>query len=160
MWRQIAGALAGLVPGYGILPKTAVAYGGTYVVGLIATRWYETGLLTEAERRRLMTEAASVARRAAETMVEQARATGGKAGALTQGGLNKAAQGAAAARARAGKVVHGARTATGAATGKAGARARQTARRLRGGGRKVARRSRPALTDDPGEQDRVEPAPD
>ena len=120
MWRQIAGTLAGLVPGYGILPKTAVAYGGTYVVGLIATRWYETGLLTEAERKRLMNEAASVARRAAETMVEQARTTGGRAGA----------------------------------------RAQRTARRLRDGSRKVMPRRRPATTDVPGEQDRVEPAPD
>ena len=47
VWRQIAGALVGLVPGYGIVPKTAVAFGGTYVVGLAATRWYETGLLTD-----------------------------------------------------------------------------------------------------------------
>ncbi len=33
VWRQIAGALVGLVPGYGIVPKTAVAFGGTYIVG-------------------------------------------------------------------------------------------------------------------------------
>jgi hypothetical protein len=70
----------GLVPGYGIVPETAVAYGGTYVVGLVAARWYETGLLTEAERKRITAEAASVARLAAGTMVEQARTTGGKAG--------------------------------------------------------------------------------
>ncbi len=153
MWRQIAGALAGLVPGYGILPKTAVAYGGTYVVGLIATRWYETGLLTEAERKRITTEAAAVARRAAETMVGQARTAGGKAGALTQGGLQKAAEGAAAARAQAGRVAQGARTATGAATGKAGAGVQRTARRLRDGSRKVVPRRRPAATDDGGEHD-------
>jgi len=153
MWRQIAGALVGLVPGYGILPKTAVAYGGTYVVGLAATRWYETGLLTEAERKRLTAEAASVARRAAETMVGQARTAGGKAGALTQGGLKKAALGAAAAQARAGKAVQGARTATGAATGKAGAKAQRTARSLREGSRKVVRRGRPAVEDGAREPD-------
>ena len=81
MWRQIAAALVGLVPGYGIVPKTAVAYGGTYVVGLAATRWYETGLLTDAERKRITAEAASRARDAARKMAAQARAGGGKAGA-------------------------------------------------------------------------------
>ncbi len=107
MWRQIAAALVGLVPGYGILPKTAVAYGGTYLVGLVATRWYDTGLLTEAERKRFTAEAASVARRAAEIMVEQARAAGGNAGARARGGAEWASRGATAARARAGKAVHG-----------------------------------------------------
>lgn len=160
MWRQIAGALVGLVPGYGILPKTAVAYGGTYVVGLVATRWYETGLLTEAERKRLTAEAASVARRAAETMVGQARTAGDKAGALTHGSLKKVALGAAAAQAQAGKAVQGARTATGAATAKAGARVQRTTRRLREGGRKVVRRGRPAVTEGAGGHDTSEQAPD
>jgi len=160
VWRQIAGALVGLVPGYGIVPKTAVAYGGTYVVGLVATRWYETGLLTAAERRRLTAEAAFVARRAAETMVEQTRSAGGKAGAQAQGGLKRMAQGATAAQARAGKAAHGARTATGAAAGKADAQVRRIARRLQEGSRKVVRRKRPAETDGAGEHDEVEQAPD
>ncbi|MEI6725040.1 MAG: hypothetical protein WCN81_02315, partial [Actinomycetes bacterium] len=89
MWRQIAAALVGLVPGYGIVPKTAVAYGGTYVVGLAATRWYETGLLTEAERKRITAEAASRARDAARRMAQQARAGGGKASARARGGLDR-----------------------------------------------------------------------
>lgn len=153
MWRQIAGALIGLVPGYGIVPKTAVAFGGTYVVGLAATRWYETGLLTEAERKRISAEAATKAREVATTMVEQARAAGGKAGAQAQGGLQKVAQGAAAARTQAGKVVDGART----ATGKAGAQAQRAAQRLREGTRKVARRKRPAVTEVAGEVDEAPP---
>jgi hypothetical protein len=160
VWRQIAGALVGLVPGYGILPKTAVAYGGTYVVGLVAARWYETGLITEAERRRLTAEAASVARRAAGTMVEQARTTGGKAGVQVRGGAARVSLGAAAARARAGQVAQGARKVTGAATGKADAQARRTARRLREGSRKVVRRKRPAETGGDGAHDEVEQAPD
>jgi hypothetical protein len=160
VWRQIAGALVGLVPGYGILPKTAVAYGGTYVVGLVAARWYETGLITEAERRRLTAEAASVARRAAGTMVEQARTTGGKAGVQVRGGAARVSLGAAAARARAGQVAQGARKVTGAATGKADAQARRTARRLREGSRKVVRRARPAETGGDGAHDEVEQAPD
>jgi hypothetical protein len=147
VWRQIAGALVGLVPGYGIVPKTAVAFGGTYFVGLAATRWYETGLLTAAERKHILSEASAKARDAAMVMVEQARAAGGKAGAQAQGGLQKVADGAAAARTRAGKVVDGARTATGKATSKAGAQARSASQRLRDGGRKVVRRKPRGVTD-------------
>ena len=159
VWRQIAGALVGLVPGYGIVPKTAVAFGGTYVVGLAATRWYETGLLTEAERKRIVAEATVKARDAATVMVEQARAAGGKAGAQAQGGLQKVAQGATAARAQAGKVVDGARKATGAATGKAGAQAQRAARSLRDRSRKVVRRKRSAVSAGAGEAGRPGPPP-
>lgn len=159
VWRQIAGALVGLVPGYGIVPKTAVAFGGTYVVGLAATRWYETGLLTEAERKRIVAEATAKARDAATVMVEQARAAGGKAGAQAQGGLQKVAQGATAARAQAGKVVDGALKATGAATGKAGAQAQRAAQSLRDGSRKVVRRKRPAVSAGADEADRPGPPP-
>jgi hypothetical protein len=156
MWRQIAGALVGLVPGYGIVPKTAVAYGGTYVVGLAATRWYETGLLTDAERRRITAEAASKAREVAGTMVDQARAAGGKAGAQARGGLKRASSGAAAVRSQAGKAVDGART----ATGKAGAQARGAARRLSAGTRRVVRRRRPAAPEAAGHDEQAGPAPD
>jgi hypothetical protein len=166
VWRQIAGALVGLVPGYGIVPKTAVAFGGTYVVGLAATRWYETGLLTEDERKRIVAEASSKAKETATVMVAQARAAGGKAGAQAQGGLLKVGQGAAAARAQAGRAVGGARTATGKATSKAGAQARGAAQRVRDGSRKVMRRRRPAgtvgaaETDGAGAADQPVPAPD
>jgi len=138
MWRQIAAALVGLVPGYGIVPKTAVAYGGTYVVGLAAARWYETGLLTEAERKRITAEAASRARDAARKMAAQARAGGGKAGARARGGLDKVASGASTARAQAGKAVSRARN----ATGNAGAQARGAAKRVSDGSRKIVRRTR------------------
>ncbi len=138
MWRQIAAALVGLVPGYGIVPKTAVAYGGTYVVGLAATRWYETGLLTEAERKRITAEAASRARDAARRMAEQARAGGGKAGARARGGLDKVAKGGSTARAQAGKAVSRVRT----ATGSAGAQARGAAKRAGEKGRTLVRRTR------------------
>ena len=93
IWRQIAGALVGLVPGYGIVPKTAVAFGGTYVVGLAATRWYETGLLTEAERKRIVAEASAKARDVATAMVEQARDAGGKAGAQARGAAQRLREG-------------------------------------------------------------------
>jgi uncharacterized protein (DUF697 family) len=145
MWRQIAGTLAGLVPGYGIVPKTAVAFGGTYAVGLAATRWYETGLLTKAERRRITSEAATKAREVATVMVEQARLAGGKAGAQAQGGMNKVGQGAAAARDQAGKVVDGARQVTGQVAGRAGAQARRAAQGVRAGAGRVMGRERDVI---------------
>ncbi len=43
VWRQIARSLIGLIPAWGILPKVAVAYSGTYVVGNAILSWYLTG---------------------------------------------------------------------------------------------------------------------
>jgi uncharacterized protein (DUF697 family) len=43
LWRQIARQLVGLIPGWGIVPKVAIAYAGTFAVGEAILRWYETG---------------------------------------------------------------------------------------------------------------------
>lgn len=43
LWRQIARSLIGLIPAWGIIPKVAVAYAGTYVVGNVVYQWYLTG---------------------------------------------------------------------------------------------------------------------
>lgn len=43
LWRQIARELIGLIPGWGIVPKVAIAYAGTYAVGEAILRWYRTG---------------------------------------------------------------------------------------------------------------------
>ena len=43
VWRQIARSLVGLIPVWGIAPKTAIAYAGTYVVGNAVLQWYLTG---------------------------------------------------------------------------------------------------------------------
>jgi uncharacterized protein (DUF697 family) len=43
VWRQIARMLVGLIPVWGIVPKVAVAYAGTYVVGHVVFQWYLTG---------------------------------------------------------------------------------------------------------------------
>lgn len=43
IWRQIARSLVGLIPAAGIIPKVAVAYAGTYVVGHVVLQWYLTG---------------------------------------------------------------------------------------------------------------------
>lgn len=43
IWRQIARQLIGLIPAWGIVPKVAVSYAGTYVVGHVVLQWYLTG---------------------------------------------------------------------------------------------------------------------
>lgn len=43
LWRQVARSLVGLIPVWGVVPKVAVAYAGTYVVGNVVLRWYLTG---------------------------------------------------------------------------------------------------------------------
>lgn len=43
IWRQVARSLVGLIPAWGIIPKAAVAYSGTYVVGNAVLQWYLTG---------------------------------------------------------------------------------------------------------------------
>lgn len=42
-WRQLARSLVGLIPVWGIVPKMAVSYAGTFVVGHTILRWYLTG---------------------------------------------------------------------------------------------------------------------
>jgi uncharacterized protein (DUF697 family) len=43
LWRQVARQLVGLIPGFGLLPKVAVAYAGTYATGQAAALWYRNG---------------------------------------------------------------------------------------------------------------------
>ncbi len=43
LWRQLARSLIGLIPVWGIIPKVAVAYSGTYAVGYAVLQWYLTG---------------------------------------------------------------------------------------------------------------------
>jgi uncharacterized protein (DUF697 family) len=39
LWRTIARQLVGLVPVFGVVPKVAVAYAGTYAIGQAIYRW-------------------------------------------------------------------------------------------------------------------------
>ena len=57
MWRQVAGGLVGLIPGYGIVPKTAVAFAGTWITGRAAELYYSTGLVSKDDLRRFSEEA-------------------------------------------------------------------------------------------------------
>jgi uncharacterized protein (DUF697 family) len=43
LWRLIARQLVGLVPGFGIVPKVAVSYAGTYAVGQAVYQWCAKG---------------------------------------------------------------------------------------------------------------------
>jgi uncharacterized protein (DUF697 family) len=43
LWREIARTLVGLIPVWGIVPKAAISYAGTYVVGHAILQWYLTG---------------------------------------------------------------------------------------------------------------------
>jgi len=93
MWRQAARSLVGLVPVWGIVPKVAIAYAGTYTTGIVAWRWYESGELVSTEQmKQISREAIAIgrarageiiagARSSARSLADQAAArTGGKAG--------------------------------------------------------------------------------
>lgn len=43
MWRELARRLVGFIPVWGLLPKVAVAYAGTYVTGQAVLQWYAYG---------------------------------------------------------------------------------------------------------------------
>lgn len=58
VWRQVARSLVGLIPIWGILPKTAIAYAGTYVVGNVVLQWYLTGKhLSKAQMKQIYSQA-------------------------------------------------------------------------------------------------------
>ena len=42
VWRQLSRMLIGLIPIWGIVPKVAVSYSGTYAVGHVVLQWYLT----------------------------------------------------------------------------------------------------------------------
>ena len=58
-WRTLARELVGKIPfGGGVVPKAAIAYAGTYVVGLSLERFYRLGYgLSRAERKHAFEEA-------------------------------------------------------------------------------------------------------
>jgi len=69
IWRQVARSLIGLIPAWGILPKVAVAYSGTYVVGNVVHSWYLTGRhLSGRQMRQLYTQAFARGKQLAQNM--------------------------------------------------------------------------------------------
>jgi uncharacterized protein (DUF697 family) len=70
MWRQVARELVGLIPVIGIIPKIAVAYGGTYAVGQAAqTYLFEGQAPAQDQLQRLYQEAVQRGRSFAESLM-------------------------------------------------------------------------------------------
>jgi uncharacterized protein (DUF697 family) len=77
LFRQVARQLVGLIPVVGILPKVAIAYGGTWAIGRAMVLWATEGReITAASLRAFSTEGLERGRAVAARMVDQAR-TGG-----------------------------------------------------------------------------------
>jgi hypothetical protein len=77
-WRALARELAGKIPfGGGLLPKAAIAYAGTYTVGIGLERFYRVGYgLTREERRRIYTKALERGRVVVDAVLKAARIPG------------------------------------------------------------------------------------
>ncbi|RRR77494.1 MAG: hypothetical protein EI684_01445 [Candidatus Viridilinea halotolerans] len=74
IWRQVARTLIGLIPFWGVLPKVAVAYAGTYTTGTIAWRWFAEGEIIDGERlKELADESLRVGRERAAALLDAAQ---------------------------------------------------------------------------------------
>ena len=79
MFRQIARELVGLVPVWGIVPKVAVSYAGTWVIGQTVHVWASEGETTTVkELRKYYDQALEQGREVAGTLVERVRSEGGR----------------------------------------------------------------------------------
>jgi uncharacterized protein (DUF697 family) len=77
LWRQAARSLIGLIPIWGLLPKVAIAYAGTYTTGVAAWRWFESGEMVSREQlKRITQEALTIGRARAGELIAKARTTG------------------------------------------------------------------------------------
>lgn len=90
IWRQVARQLVGLVPVWGIIPKVAVSYSGTYVVGHAILQWYLTGRhITRQQMRDLYLQAFNRGKEIAQSLLAKAPrlrlGKGQKAAALADG---------------------------------------------------------------------------
>lgn len=71
LMRQAARSLVGLIPGWGALPKVAVAFAGTHLIGRGVDVWLNEGQrLTESELKRLYAEALKRGQRIIKPMLE------------------------------------------------------------------------------------------
>jgi uncharacterized protein (DUF697 family) len=72
--RQGARGLVGLIPVFGLVPKVAVAYAGTWAMGWAVTAWVTEGQrLSRSAARKLYRQALLGGRRVAETLTTRAR---------------------------------------------------------------------------------------
>lgn len=76
LWRQLARSLVGLVPIWGLVPKVAIAYAGTYTIGVAAWRWFAEGEIVSTEQlKRISEDALAIGRTRARDLIVRARAT-------------------------------------------------------------------------------------
>ena len=74
LWRQLARTVVSLVPVWGIIPKVAIAYGGTYATGVAAWGWFARGDVLSADRiRKITDEAMAIGRQRAKELADRAR---------------------------------------------------------------------------------------
>jgi uncharacterized protein (DUF697 family) len=86
LWRQLARSLIGLIPVWGLVPKVAVAYAGTYTTGVAAWRWFERGELTSTDQlRRISQDALKLGQQRASEIVTRAREAGERARSRANG---------------------------------------------------------------------------
>ena len=72
VWRQLSRMLIGLIPIWGIVPKVAVAYSGTYVVGHVVLQWYLTGRqITKQQMRAMYMQALMNGKKIAQGMLSR-----------------------------------------------------------------------------------------
>ncbi len=72
VWRQLSRMLIGLIPVWGIVPKVAVAYSGTFAVGHVVLQWYLTrNKLTRQQMSAIYTQALTNGKKIAQDMVSR-----------------------------------------------------------------------------------------
>lgn len=82
IFRQLARQLVGFIPVAGLIPKIAIAYGGTWAIGRAVTLWATDGREVTADLVKSMSaEGIERGRAVAQKLVDQARAGGSAAGA-------------------------------------------------------------------------------
>jgi uncharacterized protein (DUF697 family) len=81
LFRQLARQLVGLIPVVGLVPKVAIAYGGTWAIGRAVVLWATEGReISQDLVRSLSNEGLQRGRTVAARLVEQARERSGRAG--------------------------------------------------------------------------------
>jgi uncharacterized protein (DUF697 family) len=78
LFRQAARSLVGLIPVVGLIPKVAVAYGGTYAIGRAMMAWTTEGRAVTADAvRKYSSEGLERGRRIARSLTAQSKRTEG-----------------------------------------------------------------------------------
>lgn len=80
LWRQLARSLVGLIPIWGVVPKVAIAYAGTYTTGITAWRWFANGEIISTDQvKRLTQDALEIGRTRARELIDRAKSVAQRA---------------------------------------------------------------------------------